>query len=115
MELGKGFAFVSRQERITVDADHFYIDLVFYHTVAETSHYMLMCETKARGELEAGEVKAKAEAGALWCERASNHACEVGGKPWKYLLIPHDQVTEDKNLVDFLRFEHLSGKSAESG
>ena len=33
MELGKGFAFVSRQERITLDGDHFYIDLVFYHTV----------------------------------------------------------------------------------
>lgn len=32
-ELGKGFAFVSRQERITLDGDHFYIDLVFYHTV----------------------------------------------------------------------------------
>ena len=33
LELGRGFAFVSRQERITVDGDHFYIDLVFYHTV----------------------------------------------------------------------------------
>ncbi|MEO8151654.1 MAG: PDDEXK nuclease domain-containing protein [Rhizobacter sp.] len=33
LELGKGFAFVSRQERISLDADHFYIDLVFYHTV----------------------------------------------------------------------------------
>jgi predicted nuclease of restriction endonuclease-like (RecB) superfamily len=33
LELGKGFAFVSRQERITIDGDHFYIDLVFYHTV----------------------------------------------------------------------------------
>jgi predicted nuclease of restriction endonuclease-like (RecB) superfamily len=33
MELGKGFAFVSRQERITLDGDHFYIDLVFYHTL----------------------------------------------------------------------------------
>lgn len=33
LELGKGFAFVSRQERITLDGDHFYIDLVFYHTV----------------------------------------------------------------------------------
>ena len=32
-ELGKGFAFVSRQERITLDGDHFYIDLVFYHTI----------------------------------------------------------------------------------
>jgi len=33
LELGKGFAFVARQERLTVDGDHFYIDLVFYHTV----------------------------------------------------------------------------------
>jgi predicted nuclease of restriction endonuclease-like (RecB) superfamily len=33
LELGKGFAFVKRQERITLDGDHFYIDLVFYHTI----------------------------------------------------------------------------------
>jgi len=33
LELGKGFAFVSRQERITLGGDHFYIDLVFYHTI----------------------------------------------------------------------------------
>ena len=33
LELGKGFAFVARQERLTVDGDHFYVDLVFYHAV----------------------------------------------------------------------------------
>jgi predicted nuclease of restriction endonuclease-like (RecB) superfamily len=33
LEMGKGFAFLSRQERIPLDGDHFYIDLVFYHTV----------------------------------------------------------------------------------
>jgi predicted nuclease of restriction endonuclease-like (RecB) superfamily len=33
LELGKGFAFVSRQQRITIEGDHFYVDLVFYHTV----------------------------------------------------------------------------------
>jgi predicted nuclease of restriction endonuclease-like (RecB) superfamily len=33
LELGKGFAFVNRQERITLEGDHFYIDLVFYHTI----------------------------------------------------------------------------------
>ena len=33
LELGKGFAFVSRQERLTLDGDHFYIDLVFYHVI----------------------------------------------------------------------------------
>jgi predicted nuclease of restriction endonuclease-like (RecB) superfamily len=33
LELGRGFAFVKRQERITLDGDHFYIDLVFYHSI----------------------------------------------------------------------------------
>lgn len=33
LELGKGFAFVARQERLTLEGDHFYVDLVFYHTV----------------------------------------------------------------------------------
>ena len=37
LELGKGFAFVSRQERITLEGDHFYIDLVFYHTILNTT------------------------------------------------------------------------------
>ena len=31
LELGKGFAFVSRQYRITVDNEHYKVDLVFYH------------------------------------------------------------------------------------
>lgn len=36
LELGKGFAFVARQRRITIDGNHFYIDLVFYN-------YLLKC------------------------------------------------------------------------
>ncbi|MDD5423347.1 MAG: PDDEXK nuclease domain-containing protein [Candidatus Omnitrophica bacterium] len=33
IELGKGFTFVARQKRISLDGDHFYIDLVFYNTI----------------------------------------------------------------------------------
>lgn len=33
LELGKGFTFVARQKRISVEGDHFYIDLVFYNTI----------------------------------------------------------------------------------
>lgn len=33
LELGKGFSFVARQFRITLDNKHFYVDLVFYHRV----------------------------------------------------------------------------------
>lgn len=31
LELGRGFAFVARQKRISIDGDHFYVDLVFYN------------------------------------------------------------------------------------
>lgn len=31
LELGRDLFFVARQKRITIDGDHFYIDLVFYH------------------------------------------------------------------------------------
>lgn len=213
LELGSGFAFVGRQRRLTLDGDHFYPDLVFYHVklkcyvvidlkvgklssksgaeeeemvrkllavesvdepteivihvnmlkegwdvtnlyplqkfdsdterrfavilerdaekwfkpakgqfqmfyklgveqpeyvpdfVAETAQFLLMCETKARNELGADDVKAKAEAGALWCQHASDHAKTTGAKPWKYLLIAHDQVTEDKSIADYLHFQ----------
>jgi len=33
LELGKGFTFVGRQKRITLEGDHFYLDLVFYNTI----------------------------------------------------------------------------------
>lgn len=33
LELGKGFSFVERQQRLTLEGDHFYVDLVFYHTI----------------------------------------------------------------------------------
>lgn len=36
LELGKGFCFVARQKRITIEGDHYYVDLVFYN-------YILKC------------------------------------------------------------------------
>jgi predicted nuclease of restriction endonuclease-like (RecB) superfamily len=33
LELGKGFSFVARQYKITLDNEHYYIDLVFYHRI----------------------------------------------------------------------------------
>ena len=31
LEFGKGFSFVGRQQRITIDEDHYFVDLVFYN------------------------------------------------------------------------------------
>ena len=33
LELGKGFTFVGRQVRVTVNNTHYYVDLVFYHRI----------------------------------------------------------------------------------
>jgi predicted nuclease of restriction endonuclease-like (RecB) superfamily len=33
LELGKGFAFIGQQYRMTLDNTHFYVDLVFYHRI----------------------------------------------------------------------------------
>lgn len=37
LELGKGFAFVARQKRLTFEDDSFYVDLVFYNTILKCS------------------------------------------------------------------------------
>ena len=34
LEMGRGYSFVARQKRITLDGQHFYIDLVFYNIPA---------------------------------------------------------------------------------
>ncbi len=52
LELGKGFAFVARQQRLTLEGDHFYIDLVFYHVVLKC--YVLL-ELKV-GKLTHGDL-----------------------------------------------------------
>lgn len=72
--------------------------------VAETEDAILMVETKARGDLDTAEVQAKAAAAVQWCRHASDYAASVGGKPWVYLLVPHDEIVESRRLTDFLRF-----------
>jgi type III restriction enzyme len=72
--------------------------------VAETDDVIFMVETKAKTDMEAPDVQAKADAARRWCSHASDYALEQGTKPWRYLLIPHDEVKEDRKLTDFRRF-----------
>ncbi len=48
LELGKGFAFIGRQYRITLNNTHFYVDLVFYHRILKC--FVII-------DLKVGEVK----------------------------------------------------------
>ncbi|WP_017364770.1 DEAD/DEAH box helicase family protein [Methylococcus capsulatus] len=72
--------------------------------VAETDTTIFMVETKARADLDTQEVQAKAAAAVQWCGHASEYTASVQGKPWQYLLLPHDEVDESRRLTDFLRF-----------
>lgn len=73
--------------------------------VVETEDSIWLAETKARNDLSSPEVLAKAEAAVKWCQHASDYALQHGGKTWRYVLIPHDEVNESKKLTDFLRFD----------
>ena len=66
--------------------------------VAATADVNLLIETKAAREMDTPEVKAKADAAALWCKNASHYSSHDGGKPWKYLLVPHDAVASNATL-----------------
>jgi type III restriction enzyme len=67
--------------------------------VAETSDCIYMLEPKAKNELASPEVLAKKDAAVLWCSRATTHALSNGGKPWKYVLIPHDVIADNMTLA----------------
>jgi type III restriction enzyme len=67
--------------------------------VAETTDSIYMLEPKARNEMDDSEVLAKKEAAVIWCSRATTHALSNDGKPWKYVLIPHDAIAQNMTLA----------------
>jgi len=72
--------------------------------VAETDDAIYMLEPKARKEMEVADVLAKKMAAVQWCKNASDFAGTHGGKPWIYLLIPHDAIAANMTLKGFLSF-----------
>ncbi len=66
--------------------------------VVETRTAKFICEPKAANEMNSVDVKTKAGAATQWCQYATEHEGKNGGKPWTYLLIPHDAISENKTL-----------------
>ncbi|MCA1564404.1 MAG: DEAD/DEAH box helicase family protein [Acidobacteria bacterium] len=66
--------------------------------VAETGKLIYMLEPKAANQMTDAEVIAKCDAAVKWCKQASQHALTYGGKPWKYLLIPHVAIAGNMTL-----------------
>lgn len=69
--------------------------------VAETADRILMLEPKMATQMQDKDVLAKRDVAVQWCAWASEHARSYGGKPWQYVLIPHDAIAENITL-DFL-------------
>jgi type III restriction enzyme len=66
--------------------------------VVETKTEKLICEPKRKDEIQDDTVQAKARAAVKWCAHATQHAKEHSGKPWSYLLIPHDEIQFNQSL-----------------
>ncbi len=66
--------------------------------VAETEKEIFMLEPKAKNEMESADVLAKKDAAVAWCRQATEHTTQHGGKPWVYVLIPHDAIAENMTL-----------------
>jgi len=66
--------------------------------VAETADAIYMLESKAAGRTAEADVNAKRDAAVQWCRHATQHSLANGGKPWRYLLIPHEAIAENMTL-----------------
>ena len=66
-----------------------------YHPdfVIETDKTLYLVETKAADQLEVADVVDKKKAALQYCRYATDFTTKNNGKPWRYLLIPHHEVT----------------------
>jgi type III restriction enzyme len=66
--------------------------------VVETDTEKLICEPKRADQMQDLVVQAKAKAAKTWCQHAADHERKYGGKPWRYVLIPHDAIAENMTV-----------------
>ena len=92
----KWFKPAKGQVPIFYGADHLEYQPDF---VAETEDTKYMLEPKASNQLNDPIVLAKKDSAVKWCANASDHAATYGGKPWRYVLIPHDEIADNITLA----------------
>lgn len=66
--------------------------------IVETADCIYMIETKAANEITSAEVQEKTKAAVKYCNYATEYTNENEGKPWKYVLIPHDKVAKNNSF-----------------
>lgn len=71
--------------------------------IVETNDFIAMVETKKKDDLETEQVQSKARAAISYCNSASEYNLKISGKPWRYVLIPHDVVKMNMELLYLLQ------------
>lgn len=66
--------------------------------VVETAEAIYMIEPKSKDKMSDADVIQKADAAKTYCKYATEHNLEHDGKPWYYLLIPHDDINTSASL-----------------
>jgi len=84
-----------------------------YHPdfVVETENTIYLIETKKEKDIDSADVQGKAQAALEYCKYASEFTAQHGGKPWKYILIPHNVILTNISFDTMIkRYEyHLNG------
>lgn len=60
--------------------------------VVESKDKIYLVETKKEKDIPTEEVQSKAKAALEYCKNATDYTMQNGGKPWIYVLLPHDSV-----------------------
>jgi len=76
--------------------------------IVETDSIIYMAEIKSANEVKSavdnksGDVWEKAIAGHKYCQAVTEWGSENRGKPWQYILIPHDEVKTHSSFVHLI-------------
>ncbi|MCZ2158770.1 DEAD/DEAH box helicase family protein [Bartonella sp. 220] len=66
--------------------------------VVETKDAKYLCEPKKASEIHNPIVLKKRNAAVQWCYHATSYAVTHDGKPWHYVLIPHDTIKANRSF-----------------
>ena len=67
--------------------------------IVETHKGRFLCEIKRATDVDDAIVQKKAKAAIEWCSRAST----ISDKPWKYSLLPHDQIQLNRTFLSLVQ------------
>lgn len=76
--------------------------------VVETNDKIYLVETKKEKDIPTEEVQSKAKAALEYCKNATDYTMQNGGKPWIYVLLPHDSVKLNMSF-DYLMKQYQYG------